>query len=160
MKKEPTSIGIVRPFVLAIAFVLRIFYAGMFGWWLDGLLARVDNRRLADDVKQNVPVLFADNVGGRIVPSETPLPRSFDFAVATVSTPDFLIRFTRVRGELDVRVASTRPPHKWEDLSVVFKNSEFQESTNRSSYAYSSLADVERLLMTYWPSVQNYWIKW
>jgi hypothetical protein len=167
MKKEPAWIGIVRPPVLAIAFVLKILYTGLLGWWFDPLLARMDDRHLAEEVKQNVPLLFADNVGGRMLPSETQLPRSFDLAVATVSTPDFLIKFTRARGELNVRLASAKPPHKWEDLCDVLRNSASQESksssdlvTNASSCAYYSLADIERLLMTYWPKIQNYWIKW
>lgn len=154
MKREPTWIGIVRPPVLAFGFVLKILYAGLFGWWLDGLMSRIDDRRLAEDVKHNVPLLFSDKVGGHVVPSETRLPRSFDLAVATVSTPDFLIRFTRVRGELSVRIASAKPPYNWEDLCVVLKRSV------TSSCAYDSLADVERLLMMHWPAIENYWIKW
>jgi hypothetical protein len=167
MKREPAWISIVRPPLLAIGFVLRILYAGLLGWWLDGLLRRIDDRRLAEDVKQNVPLLFDNKVGGRILPSETRLPRSFDLAVATVSTGDFLIQFTRVRGELNVRLASAKPLHKWEDLCVVLSNSEFREGaarggfvTNRSSCAYDSLADVERLLIVHWATVQDYWIKW
>lgn len=167
MKREPRWISIIRPPVLVIGFVLKILYAGLLGWWLDRLLSRIGDKRLAEEVKQNVPLLFDEKVGGRILPCETRLPRSFNLAVATISTPDFLIQFTRARGELSVRLASTKPPHTWEDLCVVLRNSEFQERktssgivTNRSYCAYYSLADVERLLMMHWPSVQKYWIKW
>ncbi len=167
MRREPAWIAIVRPPVAAIGFILKVLDRALLRWWLVPLLERVDDKRLVEDVKQQVPLLFADSVGGVVIPTKTRLPRSFDLAVVTVSTPNFLIRFTRVRDELNVRVASVTPPQKWEDLSVVIKDSEYQEETGsngivkkRASLAYYSLADVEQLLMTHLPALQNYWIKY
>jgi hypothetical protein len=167
MKREPTWIGIIRPPLLAIGFVLSAIYAGLFGWWLDGFLWRRGDKRLANEVKQNLPLLFNEKKG-QIVPNDDyRVPRAFDLAVVTVCTQDFLIRFIRVRGEFNVQVASTKPPHRWEDLSAALENVELQEGATlngvvatRSSRAYSSFEDVEQLLRTRWPVLQSYWIKW
>jgi len=111
--------------------------------------------------------LFSEKQGHIVSSDDYPVPRAFDLAVVTVSTHDFLIRFIRVRGEFNVQVASTKPPHRWEDLSAALENAELREGATlngvvatRSSRAYSSFADVERLLRTRWPVLQNYWIKW
>jgi len=167
VKREPTWIGIIRPPLLAIGFVLSTIYAGLFGWWLDRRLWRRGDERLANEITQNRPFLFSEKQGRIVSSDDYPVPRAFDLAVVTVSTQDFLIRSIRVRGEFNVRVASTKPPHRCEDLSAALENAELREGATlngvvatRSSRAYSSFADVERLLRTRWPVLQNYWIKW
>jgi hypothetical protein len=167
LKREPTWVGIIRPPLLALGFVFGAIYTGLFGWWLDALLWRRGDKRLANEIKQNLAFLFCE-LEGRIVPSDDyGVPRAFDLAVVTVSTQDFLIRFVRVRGEFNVQVASTKPPHRWEDLSAALENAELREGATlngvvatRSSRAYSSFADVKRLLRTRWADLQNYWIQW
>src|SRR5262249_7560569 len=126
MKKEPTWVRIIKPPFLVIGFVLSTIYAGLFGWWLDKLVANRTDERLAKEIRKNVPFLFTEKCG-QIVPSDDyHVQRAFDLSVVTVATQDFWIRFTRVRGEFNVEVASTRIPHRWEDLSGALENAEMQ----------------------------------
>jgi hypothetical protein len=163
VKKEPTWIRIVRPPFLAIGFVLSVIYAGLFGWWLDKRVAKRYDERLANDVRQNLPFLFTEKCG-QIVPSDDyHIQRAFDLAVVTVATQDVWIRFIQVRGEFNVEVASTQPPHRWEDLSGALENAEMRRGATlndvvktRPSRAYSSFADAARLLRAQWPVLQLY----
>lgn len=163
MKREPTWIRLVRPPFLAISFVLTTIYAGLFGWWLDALVSKKNDERLANEIKQNLPFLFSEKTG-RIVPSDDyRVKRAFDLSVVTVATEDFWIRFIRVRGEFNVEVASTQFPHRWEDLSGALENAEMREGATlngvvatRPSRAYSCFTDVERLLRNRWAVLRLY----
>jgi hypothetical protein len=55
VRKQPIWIRVVRSPFLAIDFVVRTIYAGLFGWWLDDLLTKKSEKRLADDVRHNLP---------------------------------------------------------------------------------------------------------
>lgn len=163
VKKEPTWIRIVRAPVLAIGFVISIIYAGLLGWWLDKLVAKRSDERLANDVRQNLAFLFNENCGQIVPCNDYQIPRAFDLALVTVATQDFWIRFARVSGEFNVEVGSTQAPHRWEDLSGALESAEMQHGATlndvvktRPSRAYSSFADVARLLKTHWPVLQQY----
>jgi hypothetical protein len=82
------------------------------------LFARIADGKLGRDIQNNLPRLF--NVhSARLVrndESEYSDPRSFDYAIATVATPDLQLRFVRVRGEFSVDVALPGEPRKWESL--------------------------------------------
>jgi len=43
-------------------------------------------------------------------------PRSFDYAVATVATPDLDLRFVRVRGQFEVEISVPSPHRRWDSL--------------------------------------------
>ena len=163
MKREPTWIRIIRPPLVALGFVFSTVYSVLFGWWLDELMARKADKRLADEVKQNVPFLFTEKKA-QIVPSDDDkVQRAFDLAVATVATEDFFIRLVRVRGEFDVEVASSRLLHRWEDLSGALENAELRAGASlnevistRPSRSYAGFMDVERLLRTRWATLKRY----
>jgi hypothetical protein len=162
-KREPTWIRLLRPPLVAIGFVFSAIYAGLFGWWLDAGLSKKDDERFANDVKHDLPFLFSEKAA-RIVPSDDyRVQRAFDLSVVTVATDDFWIRFTRVRGEFGVEVASAGPPHRWEDLSGALENAEMREGATlngvvatRQSRAYSTFTDVERLLRNRWSALRVY----
>lgn len=69
---------------------------------LDRPIARRNERQLRLDIAEAMPSLFSE-YGGRVVPNEgVPFPPSFDYAFVTVAVGNFLIRFCRGRGELDL----------------------------------------------------------
>jgi hypothetical protein len=81
-------------------------------------LARRADRKLGEDVCTHLVRLFAEH-SGRLVEndeSEYREPRSFDYAVATVSTSDLDLRFVRVRGEFEVEISLPAPCRKWDAL--------------------------------------------
>jgi hypothetical protein len=87
-------------------------------WWLDNLLARRADKRLAQDIRNNLVLLFKDHAA-QIAPNdngEYREGRSFDYAVATIVTEDIHLRFFRVRGEFSADIALPCLPHKWEPL--------------------------------------------
>ncbi len=65
-----------------------------------------------------MPLLFTEHSAAvvRNDQSEYSDPRSFDYAVATVATPDLHLRFVRVRGEFSIDVAVPGERGKWEPL--------------------------------------------
>jgi hypothetical protein len=163
MKKEPTWIRIIRPPILAIGFVFSTIYTGLFQWWLDPLVSKKGDERLATDVKQSLPFLFSEKAA-KIVPSDDYwVQRAFNLSVVTVATEDLWIRFIRVRGQFDVEVASAQPPRRWEDLSGALENVEIRQGATlngvvatRRSRAYSCFADVKRLLRNRWDVLRLY----
>jgi len=130
---------------------------------LDPLVSKKNDERLANEVKQHLPFLFREK-RARIVPNDDyRVERVFDLSVVTVAIEDFWIRFIRVRGEFNVEVSSPQPPHRWEDLSGALENAALREGATlngvvatRPSRAYSSFADVERLLRNQWAVLQLY----
>ena len=70
MKRESIWIRLVRPPFLAIGFVFTTIYAGLFGWWLDALISKKNDERLANEVKQDLPFLFSEK-GGKLSQATT-----------------------------------------------------------------------------------------
>jgi tRNA threonylcarbamoyladenosine biosynthesis protein TsaE len=94
-------------------------YELLFGWWLNGLLARRYEKQLARDVHDAMPFLF-DEFGGRIVPSlGVPFPPAFDYAFVTVAIENLLIRFCRGRGEFDLQIAAADAPRELRELGLL-----------------------------------------
>jgi hypothetical protein len=83
-----------------------------------GFLARRADKKLGEDVRNNLVRLFIDH-SARVVrndESEYREPRSFDYAVATVATPDLDLRFVRVRGQFSVHISAPNPYRRWDSL--------------------------------------------
>ncbi len=81
------------------------------------LLARGADKRFGEDIRANLPRLFFEHEAeiAQNDASEYGGPRSFDYAVATVVTPDLDLRFIRVRGEFSVDISV--PGHRrWDAL--------------------------------------------
>jgi len=104
-------------------------YALVFGWWLDNLLARHADKRLAQDIRKHLVLLFNDHAA-QIFPNdqgEYRDRRTFDYAVATIVTEDIHLRFFRVRGEFSADISSPCLPHKWESLDSTLTWLEMQQ---------------------------------
>ena len=78
------------------------------------VLARRADKKMGEDIRHHLMRLFAEH-SAPLVPndeSEYRESRSFDYAVATVATPDLELRFVRVRGELSVDISLPGPHRK------------------------------------------------
>jgi hypothetical protein len=107
-------------------------YELVFGW-LDRHLARKHEERLAAEIKLALRFLFAQR-DGRIIPNAgVPFPPSFDYAFVTVAVENFVLRFSRGRGDLAVQLAPCFAPSDFHDLSlilgVVDENTEFHRES-------------------------------
>jgi hypothetical protein len=86
--------------------------------WIGKLFAKRADKHLADDIRNNLVLLFVDHAA-QVAPndeSEYRDPRQFDFAVAAIVTGQLHFRFVRVRGEFSVYIAVPGVPRKWESL--------------------------------------------
>jgi hypothetical protein len=111
-------IAVLRPFFLVLGFVFGNLYKLCFGW-LDKRMARQNEQRFADDIRQHLGLLFTQ-YGAQIIPNEgTPFPPPFDGAYVTVAVGNLHLRFVRGRGDFNVGVASAFAPDHWEDFRLV-----------------------------------------
>ncbi len=163
MKREPTWIRVLRPPLVAVGFVLSALYADLFGWWLDRRRAKKLDAALAKEIHHKLGFLFTQK-SARIVPNgDYKVKRAFDRSVVTVETDDLHLRFITVRGQFEVEVASSRTPHRWEDLSNALENAELSAGAGlkdvvarRRSRSYSFYMDVDRLLRSHWTLLTRY----
>ena len=83
-----------------------------------GFFARRTDKKFAQDIRNNLWRLFAEHSAQvvRNEESEYREPRSFDYAVATVATPDLHLRFVRVRGQFEIHIATPSPHRRWDSL--------------------------------------------
>jgi len=81
-------------------------------------LDRRDDKKLGEDIRNNLVRLFSERSAQVVQNDESEYrePRSFDYAVATVATPDLDLRFVRVRGQFSVDISVSRPRRKWDAL--------------------------------------------
>ncbi len=81
-------------------------------------LVRRDDKKFGDDLRNNLTRVFGGH-SAQVVPneeSEYRESRSFDYAVATVATPDLLLRFVRVRGQFSIDISPPDPHRRWDSL--------------------------------------------
>jgi hypothetical protein len=79
--------------------------------------SRRDDRKFGKDLRRNLVRVFSEH-SAQVVSnddSEYRGKRSFDYAVATVSTPDLDLRFVRVRGQFEVGI-SIPNVRRWDSL--------------------------------------------
>jgi hypothetical protein len=83
-----------------------------------GFLARRDDKKLGEDLRNNLVRLFAEHSAQVVQNEESEYrePRSFDCAVATVTTPDLHLRFVRVRGQFSIDISTASPHRRWDSL--------------------------------------------
>ncbi len=118
-------------------------YDLLFGW-LDRRLARKNEAKLAEEIRNALPFLF--NVhGGHIVPNQgVPFPPGFDYAFVTVAVDEIILRFCRGRGELYVHIASKLTPNELHELSLLLNLIEKKENLERTGVL--DLRDASRLM--------------
>lgn len=104
--------------LLVVGFILRPIYGLLFSRY-DKKLARRNYEVLAKDIQDDLPFVFGE-LAGYILPDKSQrFPRYFDYAVVTVETSVFELKFTRGRGELTVQVAPKFSPDGWHELSTI-----------------------------------------
>lgn len=136
---------ILRPLFLVAGLVGKPLYRLLFSRE-DERLAKEHEQKLAVDVHTCLPFLF-DEMSGRIIPTkgvEFPLP--FDYAIVTVETPDFLLKFTTGRDHLVVQAAPKSAPNRFHELSAILTTLEVP-GVQRGSI--SGLSDAARMLRQY-----------
>jgi hypothetical protein len=163
MKRRSVWIRVARPPFAAAGLVMRTIYADLFGWWLDRRRSRKLETALVKEIRHKLGFLFLEK-NARIIPNDDfKIASTFQLSVVTVATDDVHIRFVNRRGQFEVEVASSRSPHRWEELSNALENAELSEGAclkrvvrTRPSRSYSFYMDVERLLRSHWALLKRY----
>jgi hypothetical protein len=125
---------------------------------MGSFLDRRDDKRLAKDIRNNLVLLFAQH-SAQLVPNEKSDyrgRRAFDHAIATVSTPDLRLRFTRVRGEVSIYISLTEP-RKWESLDSALLWLELQTGAQSKTYVPGSDYDweaIDHFLVDNWDRIK------
>jgi hypothetical protein len=82
------------------------------------LFAKLADAKLGKDLEANPPRLFAER-SARLLPnadSEYAEPRAFGYGVATVATPELLLRFVRTPEEFSVQISAPGAAPDWKPL--------------------------------------------
>jgi hypothetical protein len=134
-------VGLIRPPVLLVGFVVKAIYRAMFEWWLNPWLQRKANQSLIEDVHANLPFLFPN---GSVVehPEIRVLP--FDYASVEIGWENLLFSFTRGREETNVVVAPRHAPNMSYQLGPVIAALEDRRYADR--YVINDLHDAANLL--------------
>lgn len=112
----PKSLRIVVPLLRPLAGALNFLWWIVFGWWLDPIEQERKNDLLRRDLKTSLYFLFPE---GKFVVENNPAILPFDYASARISFGNFVLGFTRGRGELNIIVAPQYLPDEARDLSLV-----------------------------------------
>jgi hypothetical protein len=125
-------------------------------------LARQADKQFSHEIGIRLVRLFAEK-SAQVVRNEEfeyREPRSFDFSVATVATPDLHLRFVRVRGEFSVDISPPTAPRKWEALDSALVWLDIQQGVEAkpsvSTWNYGSewrsldWAAIDHFLVTNW----------
>lgn len=132
---------IVRPIVLALAFVVRAIYQTLLGWWLDPLLQRKANESLLEDVHANLYFLFPES---QVIQHPRIRVLPFDYASVELTWGNLLFSFSRGREEVNVLVAPRHAPAMSYELGPVIAALENKRHSDR--YSVNSLCDAANLL--------------
>ena len=105
--------------------LVGVGYDLVFGWWLDKISARNADKRLAEDVRTGLVLLFSERSAQVVANDESEYreSRSFDYAVVTV---DMHLRFVRVRGDFSIYIALPGAGTRWESLDSILTSEEIQ----------------------------------
>jgi hypothetical protein len=100
-----------------------------------GFLARRDDKKLGEELCNNLVRLFTEHSAQVVQNDESEYrePRSFDYAVATVATPDLDLRFVRVRGEFSVDISLPSPNRRWDSVDSAFLWLDMQQGVQTKS---------------------------
>jgi len=117
-------------------------YKLFFSWWLDSLMARREERKLEQDVRDAMPFLFSLRNAARVATNGLPFPPPNGGGYLTLAAEDLLFRFCRGNGELNVSVAPQDRPNDWSELELLLHLVD-QDVPRRS---FRDLWNVSRLL--------------
>src|SRR5690349_16865111 len=82
------------------------------------MFARLADAKLAKDVQENLPRLFAERSAQLLKNDDSfyAQPRAFEHAVARVAAPDLELQFVRGRGGFSIEATIAGQTGKWEHL--------------------------------------------
>jgi hypothetical protein len=123
-------------------------------------LARLADKKLGEEIRRNLVRLFADHSAQVVQNEESEYrePRSFDYAVATVATPELDLRFVRVRGQFDIDISVPGPPRKWDALDSALLWLDMQRGVQTKSDIPSWGYEFEWASLDWW-SIDQFLIK-
>lgn len=99
-------------------------------------LSHRSDRDFAENLSDSLLFVF-DQAGGHIEklpPSEYKNKRYFDDARAIISTPSLRLHFQKIRGQLEVQVASLKRPFEWQDMSTLLNWYDMKQDLPRRQY--------------------------
>jgi hypothetical protein len=136
-------VAVVRPPLLVLGFIFGNLYKLCFGW-LDRRVARQNEQRFADDIRNHLSFLFTEH-RAQIIPNEgTPFPPGFDGAYVTVAVGALRLLFVRGRGDFSASVASEFAPQDWEDFRLVADNIGEWDTSQSRPYSLETFEGVLR----------------
>jgi hypothetical protein len=109
-------LAVMKPILRPIFWILDKIYAVFFR---PGDLRKTleGNEKFGQEVQSKLPFLFAE-YGGVLSPYVVKKPSSFDGAATRVVLPEFILQFSRGRGDFQVRIS---PKHAPDELLDIFK---------------------------------------
>lgn len=141
-RPQPLWITVLRPPLLALAFIFKTVDRLCFAWWLDPWLQRRKNKSLSDDVQANLYFLYSE---GRLVKEKHLRILPFDYATVRIIFENIVFCFTRGRGELNVSLSPRHAPKDTHILQVVIATLDSKDVTEQSEVSYlSEVADLLR----------------
>jgi len=143
-------VGIIRPPLVVLRFVMEKTYKIFFGWWLDELLVNRENEKFAEEIREHLYFLF-ESYGAKVIPNEQQPPALFDFASVTILVGKIVLRFDRGHGDVTVSVASVGSPRDWHELSTLL--SVMDVGVQRQ--AFSGLDGVGRILRSHMNDIER-----
>ncbi len=136
--------------------------------WVNRLRARKADQQFSRDIQDNLALLFTGRAAIVVANRQADSNgiRSFDYATATVTTPDLYLRFTRVRGDFSIEVSLPCTPPKWEALDSILTWLDMTEGATKPGvllprWEYSSdLVDldwrsIDCFLVTHWERLKS-----
>jgi hypothetical protein len=137
-----------------IGAVIGTIYSFTFSW-LDRRVARQNQRQFEEDIRTNLAFLF-NEYGAKVVPNEgVRFPPGFDGAFVTLGLGVVLLRFSRGRGDFDVKVSSVFAAGRWEDFRLIAEGvSEWNLSATPKDHQYS-LESFGPLLRKHLPDLEQ-----
>jgi hypothetical protein len=143
-------LNVIRPPLVLVRVIVSATYNVLFGW----VKKRVRNhseKELERDIRDALPFLF-ESYQAIVEPPRIDLPSRYYYLSVTVRIDRMRIRFSRGRGELDVKVGPIDNPAEWYELAFIV--SVLQES-ERSGCRIKDLWHASRLLEQNIASIQS-----
>jgi len=125
-------------------------------------LAKKDDRRLEDEIREHFSFLFTEKKG--VFVRDKPPKRYFDLAVTTVAAGDLLLHFARMRGDFATSVTSSSHPNEWRELNDVLEDADVRDGlatseivVSRRSRSYADPESAGRVVRERWEQLKRYY---
>jgi hypothetical protein len=151
-QRKPILMFFLRALVLSLHFLFTPI-----GWLLSPLWRRLEESvgrqnqaQLEQDIRAAIPFLFSE-IGAVVVPNQgVSAPHIFDAAYVTVAAGPILIRFFRIRGDLDVELAPAASPNQYSHFESLL--TDFVHFA-QLRLPIETLHRAGELLQAYWPKL-------